>query len=122
MTIDNPDPPEAETEPATVWREGRSKGAAQFIGVEGCHWAKGSVYFVASEGGDAEEGQIWRYTPHGHKTGTLVLLYESKSEKYLDEPDTITVSPARRRADLRGRQRRGRSGWRQLPPHPQPGG
>ena len=93
VTIDNPDPPEAETEPATVWREGRSKGAAQFIGVEGCHWSKGSVYFVASEGGDAEEGQIWRYTPHGMKHGTLVLLYESKSGKVLDEPDTITVSP-----------------------------
>jgi uncharacterized protein len=93
VTIDNPDPVEAEADPATVWREGRSKGAAQFLGVEGCHWSKGSVYFVASEGGDAEEGQIWRYTPHGLKTGTLVLLYESKSEKYLDEPDTITVSP-----------------------------
>ncbi|HEX4308242.1 MAG TPA: alkaline phosphatase PhoX, partial [Solirubrobacterales bacterium] len=93
VTIDDPDPPEAETEPAAVWRQGRAKGAAQFIGVEGCHWAKGSVYFVASEGGDEEEGQIWRYTPHGRKHGTLVLLYESTSEKLLDEPDTITVSP-----------------------------
>jgi uncharacterized protein len=42
VTSDNPDPPEAETEPATVWRDGHSKGAAQFIGVEGCHWSKGN--------------------------------------------------------------------------------
>jgi secreted PhoX family phosphatase len=54
VTIDDPDPPEAETEPAAVWRQGRAKGAAQFMGVEG---------------------------------------YESTSEKHLDEPDTITVSP-----------------------------
>jgi secreted PhoX family phosphatase len=93
VTIDDPDPPEAETEPAAVWRQGRAKGAAQFMGVEGCHWAKGSVYFVASEGGDEEEGQIWRYTPRGRKHGVLTLLYESTSEKHLDEPDTITVSP-----------------------------
>ena len=40
-----------------------------------------------------DEGQIWRYTPVGHKHGVLVLLYESKSKTVLDQPDSLAVSP-----------------------------
>ena len=93
VTIDDPDPSDAEKRPDAVWRQGREKGAAAFYGLEGCFWKKGHVYFTASEAGDAHKGQIWRYTPKGHRHGTLVLLYESPGHKVLDDPDALTVSP-----------------------------
>ena len=93
VDIDDPDPHNAENHPDAVFEQGLARGAAQFMGLEGCHWSKGSVYFVASEAGDRDEGQIWRYTPHGHKHGTLVLLYESESKSVLDQPDSLAVSP-----------------------------
>ena len=61
-----PIPTTPRTTPTRCSSRARAKGAAQFMGLEGAHWSKGSVYFVASEAGDADEGQIWRYTPVGH--------------------------------------------------------
>jgi uncharacterized protein len=74
---------------ATSRGTGRS---CSFLGLEGATWSRGSVYFVASEAGNAEKGQIWRYTP-GRRHGRLTLLYESRSENVLDEPDALVVSP-----------------------------
>ncbi|MBJ7454946.1 MAG: DUF839 domain-containing protein [Thermoleophilia bacterium] len=93
VTIDDPDPSDAGTRPQAVYQQGRDKGAANFLALEGGTWARGSVYFVSSEGGDAEKGQIWRYTPQGRAKGTLTLLYESPGEGRLDEPDALCVSP-----------------------------
>ena len=93
VNIKDPDPPDAEHHQYAVYHQGREKGAARFEGLEGCHFQGGSVYFVGSEAGDARRGQIWRYTPHGHHHGTLVLLYESPGKSVLDEPDSLTVSP-----------------------------
>lgn len=93
VTIDDPDPDDADQRPDAVFQQGRAKGAAQFIGLEGAKWKAGSCYFVASEGGEEELGQIWRYTPKGMKHGILTLLYESKSDGKLEEPDAIAVSP-----------------------------
>ena len=81
--------------------EGRSPGAARFEGLEGALWSKGSVYFVASEAGDTEKGQIWRYTPHGTKSGKLTLLDESKSGQVLDQPDGLTRASSISRKDVR---------------------
>ena len=93
VDIDDPDPHNAENHPDAVFEQGVARGAAQFMGLEGAHWSKSSVYFVASEAGDEDEGQIWRYTPVGHHKGTLVLLYESNSKRVLDQPDSLAVSP-----------------------------
>jgi secreted PhoX family phosphatase len=94
VTIDDPDPENAERHPDAVYRQGRDKGAARFMGLEGATWSKGSVYFTASEAGDIHRGQIWRYTPAKNiKHGTLTLLYESTDRKVLDEPDSVVVSP-----------------------------
>ncbi len=93
VTIDDPDPDHADVHPDSVFQQGREKGAAKFIALEGAKWKRGSCHFVASEGGDAELGQIWRYTPRGHKHGLLQLLYESTKAKKLEEPDAIAVSP-----------------------------
>ena len=56
VDIDDPDPSDAEDHPDAVFEQGVARGAAQFMGLEGCHWSKGSVYFVASEAGDEERG------------------------------------------------------------------
>jgi uncharacterized protein len=94
VNIDDPDPAHAERHPNAVYSQGRAKGAARFMGLEGASWSKGSVYFTASEAGDAHRGQIWRYTPARNiRHGLLTLLYESKDKKVLDEPDAICVSP-----------------------------
>lgn len=93
VPIANPDPSDADKHPDAVFQQGNEQGAARFMGLEGASWSRGSVYFVASGGGDAEKGQIWRYTPDGRKHGTLTLLYESRGGQLLDEPDALTVSP-----------------------------
>ena len=93
VTIDDPDPDDADVHPYAVFMQGREKGAAKFLGLEGAKWKKGSCYFTASEGGDDELGQIWRYSPRGHKHGVLELLYESNSDTKLEEPDAIAISP-----------------------------
>ncbi len=95
VTIADPDPSDADKHPDAVYQQGREKGAAKFMGLEGARWDRGHVYFSATEGGDAEVGQIWRYTP-GRKArngGTLTLLYESPSRKVLDCPDGLEISP-----------------------------
>ena len=93
MPIKDPDPTDAEKHPDAVYQQGRALGAARFLGLEGALWSGDSVYFVASEAGDKEKGQIWRYTPSGSKKGRLTLLYESRSGTVLDQPDGLTVSP-----------------------------
>ncbi len=93
VTIGDPDPDEADLRPDAVFQQGREKGAAQFIALEGAKWKRGSCYFTASRGGDDGLGQIWRYTPKGRRGGALELLYESSSETTLEEPDAIAVSP-----------------------------
>ncbi|TQS42005.1 DUF839 domain-containing protein [Cryptosporangium phraense] len=93
VDIDEPDPSDAEDGPGAVYAQGRAKGGARFLGLEGSAWAHGGVTFVASEAGDAEQGQVWRYEPTGHDTGRLRLLYESKDPETLNQPDTITVAP-----------------------------
>lgn len=93
VPIKDPDPTDAERHPDAVYQQGRALGAARFLGLEGAMFSGGSVYFVASEAGEKEKGQIWRYTPSGTKQGRLTLLYESRSGKVLDQPDGLTVSP-----------------------------
>jgi secreted PhoX family phosphatase len=94
VTIDDPDPEDAERHADRIYQQGREKGGARFMGLEGAIWSKGSVYFTASEAGDAYRGQIWQYTPSKQiKHGTLRLLYESPDRAVLDQPDAICVSP-----------------------------
>ncbi|WP_218014495.1 alkaline phosphatase PhoX [Mycolicibacterium palauense] len=93
VDIDEPDPSDAEDNPAAVYAQGRAKGGARFYALEGSAWSDGGVTFVASEAGDAANGQVWRYEPTGADTGTLRLLYESTDPQTLNQPDSVTVSP-----------------------------
>ena len=94
VTIDDVNPEDAERHPTRVYDQGRDKGAARFMGLEGANWGQGSVWFTASESGDILAGQVWKYTPSKNlKHGTLELMFESTDRHVLDEPDAIVVSP-----------------------------
>lgn len=90
--IADPDPVDAEDNAAAVFLQGLALGGAQFMGLEGMALQNGVAYFVGSEAGDKELGQVWSFTPDGDG-GRLKLLYESTDGSVLDQPDNITVSP-----------------------------
>ncbi len=94
VTIENPDPIEADLDPLAVYKEGLAKGAATFARLEGI-WAdkKGRMYFDATSGGDAKAGQIFLYEPTSKDEGRLTLLFESPSRQILDMPDNICLHP-----------------------------
>ena len=94
MTIDNPDPAEADTDEQAVFKQGAKKGATHFNKLEGC-WAdaSGRIYFVSSSGGDIGGGQIWLYEPTGQDAGHLTLVFESPDRELLDMPDNICLDP-----------------------------
>jgi secreted PhoX family phosphatase len=104
ITIADPDPADAEDDDDAVYRQGRTKGAARFLGGEGCTYRAngpdpGSCVFNSSDGGDAELGQIWQYTPTTdvgdlNEQGELVLLYESTDENAMQGPDNLCTSPS----------------------------
>ena len=98
VTIPNPDRPEAEDDPRTILHVARGRGAARFMSGEGCTMVGNSAVFDSSDGGDAELGQIWKYTPTTNigdldEEGELELLYESSDRKVLDGPDNLCTSP-----------------------------
>lgn len=93
VTIDEPDPSDAESDPSAVFNQGYAKRGAAFLGIEGCTLLGRDVYFVCSSGGDAELGQVWRFRPHGLRHGWLTLVFESSDPDVLDEGDNICASP-----------------------------
>lgn len=93
IPIDDPDPAEAETNPLAVFQQGLGRGAAVFSRLEGCWYADDSIFFHATDGGDAELGQVWQYRPTGESGGDLTLVFESPDASVLQSPDNITVSP-----------------------------
>lgn len=94
VTIDNPDPPEADIDPIAVFKQGKAKGGATFARLEGsCSDDKGSIYFVSTSGGDNGGGQVWHYSSQKKDEGRLTLLFESPSREILDMPDNICLRP-----------------------------
>jgi len=94
VTIDNPDPAEADVDPNVVYKQGKAKGGATFIRLEGCCTdKKGRIHFTSTSGGDQKAGQIWRYEPTKRDSGILTLLYESTDKEVLFMPDNICQRP-----------------------------
>lgn len=94
VTIDNPDPMEADVDELAVYKQGKAKGAAIFARLEGCYAdKKGGIYFTSTSGGDNKGGQVWMYQPRTKDQGNLVLLFESPSREILDMPDNICLQP-----------------------------
>lgn len=93
VDIADPDPANAEANPAAVFQQGWEQGGAVFQRLEGCWWGDGNVYFNATAGGNAGAGQVWAYRPSGAGDGQLSLVFESPSREVLDSPDNLCVSP-----------------------------
>lgn len=94
VTIDYPDPPEADVDPLAVFKQGRAKGGATFNRLEGCCADKnGRIYFTSTGGGDSKGGQIWIYERKDRDSGTLTLLFESPGKDVLYMPDNICMRP-----------------------------
>ncbi|MEZ5346227.1 MAG: DUF839 domain-containing protein [Pyrinomonadaceae bacterium] len=94
VTIDDPDPEEADTNETAVYEQGKAKGAAKFKKLEGCFADKfGRIYFVSSSGGDTGGGQIWLYVPTSKDEGRLRLLFEAPDRELLDMPDNVCMYP-----------------------------
>jgi len=88
--VDILDPDPADPVLGSVYSQGEAVGGATFTRGEGAFWFGGRVYFVATNGGDAQVGQVWALEPANDR---LVLVYESPGREVLDYPDNITVSP-----------------------------
>ncbi len=104
--IDEPDPEYTTlADPRGVFEQGFGQGGAKFNRLEGCWYDGGSVFFVSTSGGDAENGdvnadgyregfgQVWEYRPSHHGGGRLRLWFESPDDAVLDSPDNVTVTP-----------------------------
>ena len=69
-------------------------GATRFARGEGMWWSDGHIYFVATSGGRAHAGQIWRLTPSADRLhDTLELFLEPNDPSIFNHGDNITVSP-----------------------------
>lgn len=73
-----------------VFSQGKAQGATTFARLEGCWYGNGLIYVNSTSGGENELGQVWQYDPRNEQ---LKLIFESPSDKVLDRPDTIAVSP-----------------------------
>ena len=94
VTIDRPDPAEADVDELAVYKQGKAKGAATFNRLEGCCAdEKGNIYFTSTSGGDNKGGQVWLYEPQNRDGGRLTLVFESPDREILDMPDNICVRP-----------------------------
>jgi hypothetical protein len=94
VTIDNPDPAEADVDSLAVFKQGQKKGAASFARLEGCFADEnGRIYFTSTSGGDNGGGQVWMYEAINKTDGRLTLLFESPNREILDMPDNLCTHP-----------------------------
>ena len=92
VDIPDPDPTGDSIEANAVFQQGWDQGAARFSRIEGCWYEDGAIYFACTDGGDAEQGQIWRNRP-APEGGDLTLVFESPGPEVLKGPDTICSTP-----------------------------
>ena len=92
VDIPNPDPSGEAVAVNAVFQQGWDQGGARFASIEGCWFEDGTIYFASTNGGDAQEGQIWRHRPSPNG-GDLTLLFESPGSDVLSRPDNICTTP-----------------------------
>ena len=77
----------------SVFTQGYEVGGARFSRLEGCWYDSGRIYFVATDGGDQDLGQVWQFEPTGPDDGELTLIYECRNRGTLKRPDNLCISP-----------------------------
>jgi secreted PhoX family phosphatase len=74
----------------STFAQGRLKGAARFQRLEGAWWGDRVGYFISTNGGAEQRGQVFEFDPRAQ---TVKLIYESPTAEECDYPDNFTVSP-----------------------------
>ncbi len=82
-------------------QRGRAAGAAIFARGEGMWFGLDEVYFACTSGGQAKQGQIWRYRPsvregqsdEARTPGTLELFIENNDATQMQNCDNLCISP-----------------------------
>ena len=78
------------TDSKGVYTQGKKLGGTTFARLEGVFHAGGKLFITSTTGGDAEQGQVWEYTPAEE---SLRILFESPSKNVLNMPDNLCASP-----------------------------
>lgn len=90
-----------DTKKDDLRKRGTDDGAAIFARGEGIWYGGGSIYWACTNGGKAQKGQIWKYTPSPdegrtseiRKQGQLELFIEPNDATLVDNCDNVTISP-----------------------------
>ena len=88
VTLDNVESPDDD-----LRQRGAALGAAVFARGEGIWMGEGEMYFTATSGGAAGEGQIFRFVPGVDAADRLELFYESPAMAEYSFGDNITIAP-----------------------------
>lgn len=88
VTLDNPEAPEDD-----LRRRGAALGAALVARGEGIWMGEGEMYFTATSGGAAKQGQVFRLKPQLHGPDALDLFYESPAMAEFAFGDNLTIAP-----------------------------
>lgn len=78
------------TDSKGVYNQGKKLGGTTFARLEGVFHAGGKLFITSTTGGDADQGQVWEYTPAAE---TLRILFESPGRDVLNMPDNLCASP-----------------------------
>lgn len=80
---------------------GFARGACRFARTEGMWMGEREVYFVSTDGGRKQIGQVFRYAPSAHEgtakesgaPGHLELFIEPNDPARVQNPDNVTIAP-----------------------------
>lgn len=70
--------------------QGRAAGGVRFVRLEGAALRGRSIFFTATQGGDARSGQVWALHLDSQE---LELVLESPGRQVMTGPDNMCVSP-----------------------------
>ncbi|ANU07206.1 alkaline phosphatase PhoX [Paraurantiacibacter namhicola] len=88
VTLDNVEAPKDD-----LRKRGAALGAAIIARGEGIWMGEGEMYFTATNGGAAEQGQIFRFTPRTGAPDLLELFYESPAVSEYSFGDNLCIAP-----------------------------
>ncbi len=88
ITLDNPEAPEDD-----LRTRGAAAGAALFARGEGIWMGEGELFFAATSGGAAGQGQVFRLRVSAHGPDSLELFCESHSAGEFSFGDNLTIAP-----------------------------
>lgn len=75
-------------------QRGAADGALLFARGEGIWMGDGEMYFIATSGGDAECGQIFRFRPGtGGRSDAIELFFESTDPAQFNYGDNLCIAP-----------------------------